>query len=244
MNRRALRIWALGLVPLLVVVAVVLYLRRAGPEVDQARPGTVLLISGYGGGTGGLDTLARRLRASGRTVQVLPAVGDNTGDLREQAEALDRAAKAAIDAGAPSVDVVGHSAGGVVARLWLTEGGGKLARRVVTLGSPHHGTQLATLGGPNCPEACRQLTPDSDLLAGLPEKPAGPQFVSIWTADDQTVVPPDSAELAGALNIEVQQVCPGRTVTHGGLPADPVVGAIVEQELSAAAVAPPATCPS
>jgi triacylglycerol lipase len=243
-NRRSLRIWAIGLVPLVAVVVAVLYLRGGDGPVAQSRPGPVLLVAGYGGGTAGLNRLAQRLRADGRTAQVVDPVGDNTGDLREQAQVLDRAAKRAIAAGAPSVDVVGHSAGGVVARLWVAEGGRKLARRVVTLGSPHHGTQLAALGGPNCPQACRQLAPGSELLGDLPEKPAGPSFVSIWTANDQTVVPPDSAELRGAVNIEVQRICPGRTVTHGGLPADPVVGAIVEQELSGRRVAEPRSCPS
>lgn len=236
MNARRLRIWALGLVPLLLVAVVVgvMRIRGADDQVDQARPGVVLLVSGYGGGNRGLETLADRLRAAGRTATVLPPVGDNTGDLRDQAEALDRAAKAAIEAGAPSVDVVGHSAGGVVARLWVADlGGGKLARRVVTLGSPHHGTRLAALGAglSACPVACQQLAPGSDVLEGLPEQPAGPEWTSIWTANDQTVVPPDSAELRGAENIEVQDVCPGRTVSHGDLPADPVVDSLVAQAL-------------
>jgi triacylglycerol esterase/lipase EstA (alpha/beta hydrolase family) len=244
---RRLRFWAIGLVPLLLVavVAGVVLLRSGGDRTDQSRPGAVLLVSGYGGGTQGLQTLAGRLRGAGRTVTVLPPVDDNVGDLREQAQAIDRAARAAIDAGAPSVDVVAHSAGGVAARVWVADlGGGKLARRVVTLGSPHHGTQLAALGGSVCPLACQQLAPGSDVLEGLPETPAGPAWVSIWTANDQTVLPPDSAELAGALNIEVQQVCPGRKVTHGGLPADPVVDDLVLSELGTAPVTRPVACPS
>jgi triacylglycerol lipase len=181
----------------------------------------VLLVAGYGGGTTGLDSLARHVRATGRTVIVVPPTGNNTGDLRDQARAVDRVARAAVAAGAPSVDVVAHSAGGVVARIWVADlGGNRLARRVVTLGSPHHGTQLAALGAglfAGCPTACRQLAPDSDLLRGLPETPRGPRWVSIWTENDQTVVPPDSARLDGAVDIDVQQLCPREQVSHGGL---------------------------
>ena len=95
--------------------------------------------------------------------------------------------------------MVGYSAGGIVARLWVADlGGDALARRVVTLGSPNHGTDLAALAGglgsTACPEACQQLAPDSALLAGLnagDETPAGPVWVALWTEDDKTVVPPD-----------------------------------------------------
>ena len=125
-------------------------------------------------------------------------------------------------AGARSVDVVGYSAGGVVARLWVRDhGGDSLARRVVTIGSPHHGTDLAGLGGDvapdTCPEACHQLQPDSELLRKLnagDETPAGPLWVSIWTTDDQVVVPPSSADLEGALDFTVQSVCPRAVVSH------------------------------
>jgi hypothetical protein len=76
---------------------------------------------------------------------------------------------------------------------------------------------------------------DSTLLDRLNtgnETPIGPTFVSIWTVDDQTVVPPDSARLAGALNMSVQSVCASAQVSHGGLPTDPLVTQIVRVELS------------
>ncbi|MBW3609709.1 MAG: hypothetical protein KY463_15490, partial [Actinobacteria bacterium] len=66
--------------------------------------------------------------------------GDATGDLRASAELLCAAADAALASGAPSVDVIGYSAGGVVARLWVGARPQDV-RRVVTLGSPHHGTR-------------------------------------------------------------------------------------------------------
>jgi hypothetical protein len=135
------------------------------------------------------------------------------------------------------VDVVGYSAGGVVARLWVADhGGDRLARRVVTLGSPHHGTQVAALGAGlgGCPAACRALVPGSDVLRGLPEAPSGPRWTSIWTADDETVVPPSSARLAGGLTIELQQICPNARVGHGDLPRDELTANLVKLALDGA----------
>jgi hypothetical protein len=237
------RRWAVGLAPLLVIAVVVLLLvvrgRVDGDDVAQDRPGTVLLVAGYGGSTNALQGLQARLRASGRSVEIVPPVGDNTGDLRAQARQLDGVARRAVAAGAPSVDVVGYSAGGVVARIWVAElGGAGLARRVVTLGSPHHGTEVAGLAlglAPGaCPPACRELAPASELLRGLPEAPAGPRWTSIWTTGDETVLPPDSARLAGAVTVQLQQVCPDARVTHGGLPGDPLTTGLVRLALGVA----------
>ncbi len=204
----------------------------------------MLLVPGYGGSVTSLDALATQLRATGRSVTVFNPPGNATGDLRVQAQALATAATAAQRAaGASSVDVVGYSAGGVVARLWVRDyGGAAVARRIVTMGSPQHGTQLAGLAGSllpsECPVACQQLEPTSDLLAALnagSETPAGPTFVSIWTSGDNVVIPPESAVLSGALNIEVQSICPSEQVNHTQLPTDPVVDAMVAAELKTGA---------
>lgn len=237
-----------GLALLAVLVAVAAL--RAGEDaraVDRGRPGPVLLLPGYGGGAGSLDELAGRLRAAGREVTVVEPPGDGRGDLRETAQQLDEVADDALDAGAPSVDVVGFSAGGVVARYWAAElGGAAVARRVVTLGSPHHGTDVARIGAAlapeSCPPGCRQLAPGSALLRALnadDETPAGPEWTSVWTDQDETVTPPDSARLDGATNVVVQQVCPGATVSHGGLVRSPAVAAIV---LGALGVDVPVDC--
>jgi triacylglycerol lipase len=218
----------------------------AGREpVSQEQPGPVLLVPGYGGSTAALQPLADRLAAEGRDATVVAVPGDGTGDLGEAAEALDEAADAALErTGAESVDVVGYSAGGVVARLWAADGGTAVARRIVTLGSPHHGTSLADLAGQvapdQCPDACRQLATASPLLARLnagDETPDGPAWISIWTTQDQTVTPPESARLEGALELPVQSVCAGARVAHGDLPRDPLVQAMVLEELGTAAPA-------
>ena len=238
----------------LAIVAVVAVLGRlakspARPVVraDQ-RPGPVLLVPGYGGSTGSLEALAQRLRAAGRVASVVALPGDGTGDLRVDAAALRNVADAAIVAGAPSVDVVGYSAGGVVARLWAASGGSAIARRVVTLGSPHHGTKVAGLAkifaSSACPLACQQLVPGSSLLDCLPETPGGPQWLSLWTSEDQTVTPPDSAHLDGADDLVVQDLCPGLSVSHGELPRSPQVQAVVLAALSGPTLTVPVSCPT
>ena len=240
LSRRGLRIWVLGLIPVLVIVAVltvVLVRRTAGAgTVSQSQRGTVLLVSGYGGGAGGMQTIADALTDTDRELDtVVPATGDNTGDIEVQARHLNQVAQQQIAAGAPSVDVVAHSAGGVVARVWANEYGADVARRVVTLGSPHHGTDVATaaaaLAGGTCPVACQQLVPGSSLLDGLPETPASARWISIYTANDETVVPISTSRLNGALNIEVQGVCAGARVTHGALVRDPLTIGLIELAL-------------
>jgi triacylglycerol esterase/lipase EstA (alpha/beta hydrolase family) len=241
---------ATALVLTLVVVVAVRTLggRRAGGPPDQARPGTVLLVPGYGGSPASLAPLADRLGATGRTATVVGLPGEGTGDLVLQAEVLDAAVRRALDDGAPSVDIIGYSAGGVVARLWVDRhDGASVARRVVTLGSPLHGTRLAAAGAMlsgACPPACRQLAPGSDLLTRLERRPlpAGMAWLSVWTEDDETVQPPDSARLAGAVNVPVQSVCPGIRITHGQLPTDPLVTALVLRATGTAPLAAPPDC--
>jgi triacylglycerol esterase/lipase EstA (alpha/beta hydrolase family) len=219
---------------------VVLRINDSDPvAVDQNQVGPVLLVPGYGGSTSSLETLATGLAQAGRDATVVQLPGDGTGDLNGAADALRIDADAAMArTGAQSVDVVGYSAGGIVARLWVADGGAEVTRRVVTLGSPHHGTDLASLAGslaPDaCPEACRQLAADSDVLRRLnagDETPPGPTWVSIWTTQDQTVTPPDTARLDGATNVPVQSVCADATVGHSDLPGDPLVEAMVIAEL-------------
>jgi triacylglycerol lipase len=226
---------------------------RSAGYPAQNRPGPVLLVPGYGGQTGSLSALAARIRATGRRATVVRLPGSGTGSLITDAGVLNAAAERALRGGAPSVDVVGYSAGGVVALIWVRDDGGSgKARRVVTLGSPFHGTRLAAdaagvLPGA-CPAACQQLVPGSPLLARLDRTavPSRPRWLSLWTTDDGVVIPADSARLAGAINVPVQSVCPGHQVSHTHLPTDPVVISLVLRALGRGPVSPQGApaCPS
>jgi len=226
---------------------------RAVGYPAQDRPGPVLLVPGYGGQAGSLRVLAARIRAAGRDAIVVRLPGSGTGSLVTAAAALNAAVERAVRGGAPSVDVVGYSAGGVVALLWAQEDdGGRKARRVITLGSPFHGTRLAAdavglLPGA-CPAACQQLVPGSFLLARLDGTgvPSRLRWLSLWTVDDDVVMPADSARLAGAINVPLQSVCPEHRVGHTGLPTDPVVIALVLKAIGPGPIRPrdPAACHS
>jgi triacylglycerol lipase len=217
----------------------------------QDRPGPVLLVPGYGGSTTSLRVLGRRIAATGRAVTVLRLPGDGTGSLSQVAGEINAVVTRLLHQGAPSVDIIGYSAGGVATLLWARENDGSTkARRVVTLGSPFHGTLLAGSAAGfapiACPVACRQLVPGSSLLAGVAAgAPGGLRWLSLWTTDDTTVSPPDSARLAGAIDVPVQSVCPQQRITHSELPASPVVAAMVLGAIGAGPIArpSPADCP-
>jgi len=236
-RRRALAVAAALVLVLAAAVAAVAALGGPGPRapeaVRQVAEVPVLVVPGYNGTAASVGMLAARLRAAGREVVAVELPDRATRDLRESAAALGRA----VDrTGAARVDLVGYSAGGVVIRLWLADPARALrARRVVLLGSPNHGTELAGAAAALDPGMCGsvcQMAPGSGLLAELnrgDETPPGPKFFSVWTALDQTVVPPATAALEGATNIRVQDVCPSARLGHGDLVTSPLaLGLVVE----------------
>jgi pimeloyl-ACP methyl ester carboxylesterase len=219
---------------------------QGAPSPVSGRPGAVLLVPGYGGSTGSLDTLAAKIRRTGRTAVVVQLAGNGTGDLNVQARVLNQYVNSALSAGSGPVTVIGYSAGGTVAWLWDLDYGGKSkTRMIITLGSPLHGAQIAAVGvgfdPGECPVACQQLAPGSALLTGLDDSSAKarPPWMSLWTNDDQTVQPPDSARLAGADNVPLQSVCPQAVISHGQLPTSPLVDGIVLRTLAAGHIAAP-----
>jgi len=244
--RRRILLGGLALAVAVAAVIVAIRVPRGEPQAVPGRPGTVLLVPGYGGGTGSLDVLATRIRATGRTATVVRLAGNGTGDLTVQARVLNGYVNQAIGAGSGPVTVIGYSAGGVVAWLWDVDyGGAARAGKIITLGSPLHGARIAAVGvafDPGaCPVACQQLAPGSALLTQLQRSAqARPPWLSLWSTDDQTVQPPDSARLEGAVNVPLQSVCPGVDVQHSQLPTAPLVVGVVLHELAGDRVTAPA----
>lgn len=247
-QRRRTAFVAAGLALAAIVIGIGTTAIGSGPSpASQSRLGPVILVPGYGGQLSSLDAIAARLRGAGRQVRIVALPDGGIGDLTGQAAAVQAVVARELASGAPSVDLVGYSAGGVVVRLWAHQSGhARHARRIVTIGSPQHGTSVAaaagTLLGGACAGACAQLEPGSALLDSLnsgDETPAGPEWVAIWTNGDQTVVPADSARLDGADNIPLQSVCPTDTAAHSQEPRDPAVIGLVVSALGIGALPHP-----
>jgi len=245
-SRRRALLGGLALVVAVLAAGAGLRLSRGQPQPVPGRPGAVLLVPGYGGGTTSLDELAARVRGTGRTATVVQLAGNGTGDLTVQARVLAGYVNRAIGAGSGPVTVVGYSAGGVVAWLWDVDyGGAARAGLIITLGSPLHGARIAAVGAAydpaECPVACQQLVPGSALLAGLQRSTRPrPPWLSLWSTDDRTVQPPDSARLPGAVNVPLQSVCPGADIQHDQLPTAPLAVGIVLRTLASGHVSAPA----
>jgi triacylglycerol lipase len=208
------------------------WLTRPHTVDGQGVPGSgaVILIPGYGGGADALAGLATRLRATGREV-VITSLGDEHGDLRGYGAQVAQLAADLRAKGAPSVDLVGYSAGGLIARA-AVEADPLAIGRVVTIATPHAGTAIAGLGAmladaSSCPLACRQMAPDSEFLSSLAQPGDPTRWLSAYSATDDVVRPPESSELDGATNVEVTAACATGSLDHGTVVRSPATWTLV-----------------
>lgn len=189
----------------------------------------VFLVHGFAHNWSAWLPLMGRLEAAGfrRFVRFnYASAGDGP---EEMAGALARRVhEVTVRTGAARIHFVGHSLGGVVARVYTGMlGGEELLGHAVALGSPLRGTPWGSL--PWLPRAVRELGPRDELvqlLEGLDDDR------SRWTTiagDQDLLVPPRWAHLGGARQVTI----PG--LGHVGLLYDEhvlweVVGSLVDAE--------------
>jgi triacylglycerol lipase len=167
--------------------------RLAPPAVQGRLP--VLLIHGYQCNRGFWVWLRQRIERAGWTVATLslePVFGDIDGYVDQVARRIEEICSAT---GAAQVILVGHSMGGLVSRAYLRRCGNARVARLVTLGTPHHGSRLAVLG---LGENGRQMVPGSAWLDELAKTSPGVPTLSIFSWQDNYVMPQDSPILGAA----------------------------------------------
>lgn len=158
--------------------------RRTARRREQR---TVVLVHGWLANRSTLFPLSAYLKLRG-VGQILDFGYRSTEGVEPAAIALREFLRRRVRGG--RVDLVCHSMGGLVARLYLQElGGARRVDRCITLGTPHRGTYnaywIASRVG-------RDLRPDSKLMARLESGRAAAakvRYTSVVGGSDNIVVP-------------------------------------------------------
>jgi len=169
-----------------------------------------------------------------------------TGEIRNSAKELDAFVDKVLAAtGAPEVDLVGHSQGGMMPRWYLKFlDGAAEVHTLVGLSPSNHGTTVDGIGilarffpggsqftGALCP-ACEEQIVGSQFLAELNsggDTVPGVEYTVIQTRYDQVVTPYTSAFLSGSSvrNILLQNQCILDLGDHLSMPYDHIADADV-----------------
>ncbi|WP_159613386.1 triacylglycerol lipase [Glutamicibacter sp. JC586] len=187
-----------------------------------------------------------------------------SGDIRKSAGQLSAFVdKVRAATGAPKVDLVGHSQGGMMPRWYMGHmGGAKYVNDFVAVAPSSHGTQgviapsstgmklISVVGAIAC-DACLDQVAGSEFLADLNaigDTVAGPDYTVISTKYDEVVTPYRSQFLDGSkakvTNIVIQDKCPLDLSAHISINHDPVMHRLVLNALSTDGPADPAYRPS
>ena len=158
--------------------------RRTPRQPDQR---TVVLVHGYLANRSTLFPVAAYLRLRG-VKQVLSFNYSSNAGIEQAARALRDYLRRHVRGG--RIDLVCHSLGGLVARVYIQElGGARRVDRCVTLGTPHRGTYNSYWLNSRVGS---ELRPDSRLLSrlnGSRAKAPGVRFISLVAGSDNLVIP-------------------------------------------------------
>jgi len=217
------------------------------------RPKTpVLLVHGTGSTAeeSWTHTFAKTLPRDGHDVCTIDLPQRALGDAQVSAEYVVVAMHAVAARAGRKIDVVGHSQGGLEPRWALKwfPSTRSLVDDYVSISSTQHGSLdadgICTLG--SCAPSVWQQRRESQFLKALntgDETPGDASYTSIYSLTDEIVPelpPPATSMLAGARNIALQDVCPGRPADHFSILWDAVGEALVMDALDHPGPADPA----
>lgn len=195
--------------------------------------------------------------AEGRAVCTVSLPGAAVGDLQRSIEYVATAIRELNAAAGRRIAVIGHSQGAYLPRVALRVWPDLAARVDDVIGLAglydHGSTALVRRCATQCVPAMQQMATGSTFLAAIGRRalPVGPSYTNIGTLGDTVITPqPLANQQTGATAVEIQDVCPGRTIPlseHGLIVGDAVAKALVDDALAhrGAAVAsrvPTTTC--
>jgi pimeloyl-ACP methyl ester carboxylesterase len=156
-----------------------------GSAVRGPRP--VIVIHGYAMNRANFIPMAKRLAAAG----LGPVIGFEYWSLGKVVDAAKRLTTLVTDVckrtGAASVDIIGHSMGGVIARYFVLKlSGDQRVTHLITIGAPHAGTEVSAIG---IGRARKELQRNSALVQRLAAAPlpTHTDVTVIWSRADALV---------------------------------------------------------
>jgi pimeloyl-ACP methyl ester carboxylesterase len=176
------------------------------PERPQQQPRSaggiaqpVLLLHGFFCNHRVWRLLQARLNSAGygpvEAIDVEPLLADIDA---QASRVANRLVELQQECNGARVVIIAHSMGGLVARALLRQLGATAIRRIVTIASPHHGTALALcLPWTDARQMSRRSTWLNALNSAQEGRFAVP-ITSIYSLEDNLVVPAESARLQGA----------------------------------------------
>jgi triacylglycerol lipase len=192
-----------GLQALLLIT--VLGCGEATQPIEPTARQPIVFVHGLGGSAADWSPVLARFRADGWTDRELNAASYSSlvsnasvaSAIRDRVDSVLRAT------GWSQVDIVSYSMGSLSSRYYLKNLGG--TARVdawVSVAGPNHGTETAL----QCSlTPCLEMRPGSAFLTALndgDETPGPVRYATWWSPCDETIVPPESAILQGAMNTE------------------------------------------
>ena len=230
------------------------------PDFAPVHPTPVLYVHGFTSATNTFTVNALHLRSHGywvwgydygmeeraslaAIIPVLHGFGDINALVQELAGNVEKVKEAT---GSDKVDIVAHSQGGLLTKLYIAGGGAENVRRVVAIGANFHGTDLGGWAERVVPfirrrpgiaeavastSALQQLvnSPFFDTIRDIPDTDPRVVYTSIYTPADRVVTPNSASYLesvdgADVVNVNLEEAYPGfAPVIHSLLPRDPNV---------------------
>ena len=219
---------------------------KCTPGVKDAKRTPVMLVTGTGAGGDEAYAIGKpAFDAYGAPVCWVNFPNHTTADVQVSVQYLVHALRTMSGRAGRPVAVFGISQGGLLPRVALNYWPSlrKKVSDVMSAAGTQHGTTAGSIADcvrDGCTPASFQQHASSRFLKvlnrrGRDETPGPTAWTTVRSATDETVQPttgprPTSA-LKGAANVLIQDICPGRQVTHIGTALDSVTFALFDDAI-------------
>jgi triacylglycerol lipase len=197
------------------LAAIIAAVAALAPAATAAAVEPILFVHGWNSSGSTWNTMIGRFAADGWTAAQLNNWSYNTAqsNVTTAGQVNTKVDQIRAATGAPQVDIITHSMGGLSTRYYLKNLGGTAeVDEWVSLGGPNHGTTTANLCFWNT--SCFEMRPNSTFLNALnsgDETPGTVIYGTWWSPCDEIINPDSSVSLVGATN--TQTAC----MSHGDL---------------------------